>query len=89
MNLCLMFDYRVDDPETRRRMMKSVIRYSDRFVWLEPPARNGEVTIADLLPITDMNALYQRSIEWARSIWDSWDAHHPVIRHWAGKVMRR
>lgn len=88
-NLCLMFEYKVSDPAWRRGMIKSITRYSDQFVWLEPPEQNGIITVADLLPISDIHALHQHSVEWARSIWDSWHVHHPVIRQWAAKIMER
>jgi hypothetical protein len=88
-NLCLMSEYKVSDPEWRRGLIKAVTRYSDQFVWLEPPAQNGSITVADLLPLSDISALHQRSIDWASSIWDAWHAHHPVIRKWANKIMTR
>lgn len=67
-------------------MIQAVTRYSDQFNWLEPPSQNGTITVADLLPITDIQVLNEKSIEWARSIWDSWHEYHPVIHQWATKI---
>jgi hypothetical protein len=86
-NLCLMFEYKVSDPEWRRGIIKTVTRYSDQFVWLEPPMQNGTITVADMLPLTDILALQQQSIKWASSIWDAWHLHHPLIRQWAAKIL--
>lgn len=88
-NLCLLFEHNVSGPKWRRGMIQAVTSLSDQFVWLEPPEQNGTITVADLLPLTDIQALHQASIEWARSIWDSWYAHHPVIRQWTAKIMAR
>lgn len=85
-NLCLMFEYEIRDPAWRRGMIKAVTRYSDQFNWLEPPSQNGTITVADLLPITDTQVLHEKSIVWARSIWDSWHEYHPLIRQWAAKI---
>jgi len=87
-NLCLLFEHKVNDPEWRRGMIQAVTRYSDQFVWLEPPQRNGTITVANLLPATDLTALRRLSNEWAYSIWNSWHAHHPAIREWAQKIFR-
>jgi hypothetical protein len=85
-NLCLIFEYRINKLEWRRGMIQTVTHFSDQFNWLEPPIQNGLITVADLIPQTDIYELQQLSVKWARSIWDSWHVHHSVIHKWANKI---
>lgn len=56
----------------------------EKFIWLEPPAALGDVTIIDVAKARD--AVEHRRIvgRWASAVWQAWSPHHAAVRRWAG-----
>jgi hypothetical protein len=76
--LCLVLEHDFDVVMSARA--KARLAAPDAaFVWLEPPASLGAVTVLDVLaaPDADGAAAVWR---WAESVWTAWTAHHAVIR---------
>ncbi len=53
------------------------------FVWLEPPASPGEVTVLDVYNAQNPTEYVERVREWAESSWEAWSPHHETVRRWA------
>ena len=64
-------------------IMKRLSKRSEKFVWLEPPASLGEITILDVVKAKD--AIEHKSVvrEWASAVWQAWSPHHEVVQQWA------
>lgn len=70
-------------PTAATDKMRHALTDKSRFVWLEPPPSMGEITVVDVVNVTDPiehEAIIER---WARSAWAVWGAHHNQIRQWA------
>lgn len=53
------------------------------FVWLEPPASRGLLTVASVA-LASTVAEHRVAVEcWARSAWQAWSVHHAIIQEWA------
>ena len=53
------------------------------FVWLDPPASLGDVTVLDVLGARDPEEHAERVRRWAASVWEAWAPHHETVRRWA------
>ena len=70
-------------PTEATHKMRQALTDKSRFVWLQPPQSMGEVTVADVVGVTDP-AEHEAMVRcWARSAWEAWSAHHAQIRKWA------
>jgi hypothetical protein len=58
-------------------------RLKKDFVWLDPPARLGELTVLYVHGARDPEGHVGRVREWAESAWEAWSAHHETVRRWA------
>lgn len=58
-------------------------QFSDGFVWLDPPASMGRITVVDAANADGLEEYQRVSREWAQSAWEAWSAHHDQIRAWA------
>jgi hypothetical protein len=54
-----------------------------RFHWLPPPQRLGELTVADVLPIQSAEEHASVVLRWAESAWAAWSQYHSLVRDWA------
>ena len=57
--------------------------FSDGFVWLDPPASMGKITVVDAANADGLEEYQRVAKEWAQSAWEAWSAHHDQIRKWA------
>jgi hypothetical protein len=57
--------------------------HKKEFVWLDPPAVRGEVTVKDLLAAEDPEAHQECVLRWAESMWRAWAPRHDTVRRWA------
>lgn len=59
-------------------------RLADRndYVWLEPPASLGDLTVADVHAAATPQEHLRRVEEWASSAWSAWSPHHETVRTW-------
>lgn len=58
----------------------------DAFVWLEPPASMGTVTVLDVAAARDAADHQDRVWRWARSVWEAWAPHHETIAAWYDRL---
>ena len=65
------------------RVMGTLTRAKERFVWLSPPASLGAVTVADVAGATEPSQHEERVRAWAESAWSAWAKHHEAVRGWA------
>jgi hypothetical protein len=53
-----------------------------KFVWLEPPASLGSVTVADVAETRSALEHKNAVSAWAKSAWAAWSPHHGTIQKW-------
>lgn len=58
-------------------------QFGDGFVWLEPPASMGPITVVKAADAEGLEEYQRVAREWAKSAWEAWRAHHDQIRKWA------
>lgn len=56
--------------------------HRDGFSWLEPPENRGAVTVVDVAGAHDLAEHTELVEEWAQSVWNAWEKHHPAIEQW-------
>ena len=71
------------EPRQVTEAIGRATRFSDGFVWLEPPPRPGRLTVVDVVATRTLEEYDRLGREWASSAWESWAAHHARIREWA------
>jgi Family of unknown function (DUF5946) len=50
--------------------------------WLAPPARNGRLTVLDVIE-AGFDDGHAKGVEaWARDVWKAWAPHHATVRGW-------
>ena len=80
--LYIVFELRRTTQQARRTIQRAVQHKKD-FIWLDPPASLGELTIVDIHAAKDHVEHNARVREWALGVWRAWEPHHPKIRRWA------
>lgn len=73
------------DADRATQGIRDALVYRSRFVWLEPPAALGALTILDVHGAADLTAHVDRVDRWARAVWEAWAPHHATIQRWAGR----
>ena len=69
-------------PTEATDKMRHALTVKSRFVWLQPPSSMGEITVVDLVNVTEPAEHEVMVNHWARSAWEAWCAHHAQIKHW-------
>ena len=64
-------------------MLHTSSRLKKDFVWLDPPAHLGDVTVLDVLEAEDPDDHMARVRAWAASVWEAWTPHQDTVRRWA------
>lgn len=72
-------------PSEATDKMRRALTDKSRFVWLEPPPSMGDITVVDMVNISDPTEHKAMVNRWARSAWQAWSTHHAQIRQWAGR----
>jgi hypothetical protein len=67
----------------RQRAATCAKRGEIDFMWLEPPAAPGKITVLYLRDAGSPAEHVQRAREWAESAWEAWSVHHGTVRWWA------
>lgn len=80
--LCLFLE-RGLTPERANEAMLAAAKQKSAYVWLEPPASLGSITVADVDAAASPDEHCARVRDWARQMWAVWSPHHAVIRRWA------
>jgi len=79
--LCLFLEYGLA-AENANNAMLAAGKYKHSFVWLEPPASLGRITVADVAKTKTVEEHKAVVRAWAQSLWDAWSMHHDTIRSW-------
>lgn len=91
-SLCLIFEKGFNVKKADKGLTR-LAKYKKELLWLEPPASMGRMDVTDLLQATNAEEHCRLVLEWGRSAWKAWEAHHPVIRAFIERhsavVMRR
>jgi hypothetical protein len=58
-------------------------KFSEKFVWLDPPKSLGSMTVADVAGIKTLEEYDHLGRGWARSAWEAWAVSHDQIRKWS------
>ena len=61
-------------------------RLKKHFVWLDPPASLGDVTVLNVLDARGPEEHAERVRGWAASVWGAWAPHHETVRRWAASL---
>ena len=85
--LCLFLEHGLS-PEKANNAMLEVAKFKHHFVWLEPPASLGSITVADVVKAKTVQAHKSVVRAWAQSAWDAWSPHHDTIRTWLSAITR-
>jgi hypothetical protein len=72
------------DFERATEAMRQALRHREEYVWLEPPASPGAMTVLDMAKAKNFPEHEGLVKRWAKSVWDAWSPHHETIRRWAG-----
>lgn len=56
---------------------------AEAYVWLDPPAADYDMTVAEVAEARGPEEHARRVREWADCVWSRWAAHHATIREWA------
>jgi hypothetical protein len=84
-SLCLMLEHGVA-IERALDARRAALAVEPQYVWLEPPASLGALTIADVHPATSASDHARRVREWANGAWAAWRPHHATIARWLPKT---
>ena len=83
--LCHWLEHDVSAP--RLTPITGRLANQDRaWPWIEPPI-TYELTVLDVLVATSADEHGRMVREWAESVWQSWSAHHELIRRWADEAL--
>lgn len=77
------------EPHEVIRFRQELSKQNNRqgfFYWLEPPENLGEFTIEYLWKADSPLDHFNRSVQWAKSVWHAWGSYHPVIHSWVDNV---
>jgi hypothetical protein len=80
MTLCLVLEQGADPADGPLLHRRLVTR--PEWQWLEPPQRNGTITVADVLVATSNDEHRRLVDEWAAGVWAAWRVHHELVRSW-------
>ncbi len=83
--LCLFLERGLTPQRANDAMLKAG-RLKHGFVWLEPPASLGSVTVRDVLQADGAAAHAAMVRRWAQSAWEAWAPHHETVRAWAARA---
>lgn len=65
------------------KVKQAAMRHRAKYVWLAPPELAGALTILDVHRAADAASHIEIVSQWATTVWNAWQVHHPTIREWA------
>lgn len=87
--LHLQLERGLPHEEANDAMLEISSRAKERFVWLDPPASPGDVTVLDVLDAGGVEEHMERVRDWAAAVWEAWAPHHETVRRWASGASTR
>ena len=86
--LCLMLERNASFETTTETMRRALAR-APNFRWLDPPKPgDGDMTILDVVPASNLDDHTKRVRHWASSVWRAWSPHHVTVRAWLDEARR-
>ncbi len=79
--LCLFLERGLTAEKANSAMLEAG-KKKHTFTWLEPPANQGAITVADVLQASSVAEHTATVRSWARCVWKAWSPHHETIRAW-------
>jgi len=70
------------DPARGPQLHKQMVAGQPSFPALDPPARRGRLTLADVPLDGEQDAVTDAVWRWAATAWDAWAAHHADVHDW-------
>ena len=64
-----------------RDISKSAKADSNLFKWLNPPHYLGAITVADIVPLTQLDDHLNYVENWAKTTWQAWSQHHNIAEN--------
>jgi hypothetical protein len=86
--LCLVFEHALP-PAHANAAVLSVGQRKHSYVWLEPPASRGLITVADFSENMAVEEHCRLLRQWALRAWEAWSLHRETIRGWLPPEWRR
>ena len=77
--LCLLLEHKLEEHRANDAMLAAT---KSKFVWLTPPSRRGEITVAEVHRAANADEHIALVREWAQSAWAAWKPHHAQIQAW-------
>ena len=76
----LIFKYNTPPHRAYHAMTKisAASKQKNLFKWLNPPADLGEITVLNILPMTQLNDHLDHVQAWAHSAWQAWEEQHHI-----------
>jgi hypothetical protein len=75
-----------DSERATQAMQRAAEHHKRDFVWLEPPASPGTITVKSVHESATPEEHAVRVRAWAEEVWRAWSVHHETIRQWAQMV---
>jgi Family of unknown function (DUF5946) len=82
MGLCVLLERKGEQRRLVPVLGRMPARRTLDLHWLEPPARNGRLTVSDALAGGSGDGHADAVEAWARSVWLAWRMHHETVRGW-------
>jgi hypothetical protein len=79
--LCLLLERGLPMERANAAMLKASER-EEHYLWLEPPAKLGGVTVAEVWKAEGAEAHMTAVRHWAESAWEAWSPHHATVKSW-------
>lgn len=80
--LCLSLEKGMESKKVTQAIGRAT-KFSDQFVWLDPPGNLGAITVADVVKAKTLEEYDRLGRAWAGSAWEAWTVHHARIRKWS------
>ena len=76
------------DAHARIRAMQALLRGRPSFDWLEPPAFDGTLTVADAAACRTAAGRRETVAAWSASVWEAWKPHRAAVAGIAARLVR-
>jgi hypothetical protein len=85
-SLCSVLERGYEFAKATEMMRSAIARFKGAFVWLEPPASFGRITVLDVVKAQNLSDHIKHVEQWANEVWEAWKAHHDTIQYWIDRL---
>ncbi len=79
--LCLLVEKDLKMEKANAAMLQ-ITKEKEKFFWLTPPSSLGKITVKNVLAAVNVEEYKKVVWAWAKSVWNAWEEHHPMIYNW-------